>query len=169
MTKMFIRLELAVMRFVLRVYKRVKRMFVKPLELKGLTVEQLIDSKEFREELDVQITMEKKHHTEMSYQAVNAGLRLQRAPIQRLLDRDRQGLLVELAFLAADYDEAGMAYITRMVRDVGDRIVTPEEVSRCTAVIREEYSLRHMNDPASASDEDIQAMMEALRKRKQGN
>ena len=87
---------------------------------------------------------------------------------QRLLDRDRHGLMVELAFLAADYDEAGMAYITRMVRDVGDRIVTPEEVARCAAVIREEYSLRHMTDPASASDEDIQAMMDALRKRKQG-
>ena len=88
---------------------------------------------------------------------------------QRLLDRDRQGLMVELAFLAADYDEAGMAYIARMVKDVGDRIVTPEEVSRCAAVIREEYSLRHMNDISAASDEDIQAMMEALRKRKQGN
>ena len=86
---------------------------------------------------------------------------------QRLLDRDRNGLLVELAFLAADYDEAGMAYIARMVRDVGDRIVTPEEVARCAAVIREEHSLRHMNDPSAASDEDIQAMMEALRKRKQ--
>lgn len=84
----------------------------------------------------------------------------------RILDRDRQGLLVELAFLAADYDEAGMAYITRMVKDVGDHIVTPEEVSRCAAVIREEYALRHMNDPSSATDEDIQAMMEALRKRK---
>ena len=88
MKKLFIRMELAVMRFVLRVYKRIKRMFVKPLDLKGMSVEQLIDSKEFREELDIQIAMEKKHHTEMSYQAVNAGLRLQRAPIQRLLDRD---------------------------------------------------------------------------------
>ena len=88
---------------------------------------------------------------------------------QRLLDRDRQGLLVELAFLAADYDEAGMAYITRMVRDVGDRIITPEEVSRCTAIIREEYALRHMNDPSSASDEEIRAMMEALRKRKKND
>ena len=88
---------------------------------------------------------------------------------RRILDRDRHGLMVELAFLSADYDEAGMAYITRMVRDVGDRIVNPEEVARCTAVIREEYSLRHLNDPSSATDEDIQAMMEALRKRKQGN
>ena len=85
---------------------------------------------------------------------------------QRLLDRDRHGLMVELAFLAADYDEAGMAYITRMVREVGDRIITPDEVSRCAAVIREEYALRHMRDPASASDEDIQAMLDALRKRK---
>ena len=88
---------------------------------------------------------------------------------QRLLDRDRQGLLVELAFLAADYDEAGMAYITRMVRDVGDRIITPEEVSRCAAIIREEYALRHMNDPSSASDEELRAMMEALRKRKKND
>ena len=88
---------------------------------------------------------------------------------QRILDRDRQGLLVELAFLAADYEEAEMAYITRMVKDVGERAVTPEEVSRLTAVIREEYAMRHMSDPASASDEDIAAMLAALRKRKGSN
>ena len=62
-------------------------MFVKPLELKGMTVEQLLDSKEFRKELDIQIQMEQKHHTEMSYKAVEAGLRLQRAPIQRLMEK----------------------------------------------------------------------------------
>jgi hypothetical protein len=87
MKKLFIRLELAVMQFVLRVYKSIKRMFVKPLELKGMTVEQLLDSKQFRKELEVQIEMEQKHHTEMSYKAVEAGLRLQRAPIQRLLEK----------------------------------------------------------------------------------
>lgn len=62
-------------------------MFVKPLELKGMSVEQLLDSKQFKEELDIQIVMERKHHTEMSYKAVEAGLRLQRAPIQRLIDK----------------------------------------------------------------------------------
>ena len=87
MKKLFIRMELAVLQFVLRVFKRVKRMFVKPLELKGMTVEQLLDSKQFKEELDIQIVMERKHHTEMSYKAVEAGLRLQRAPIQRLIDK----------------------------------------------------------------------------------
>jgi hypothetical protein len=87
MKKMFIRMELAVMRFVLRVYKRIKRMFVKPLELQGMTVDQLLDSKEFRKELELQLQIEEKHHTEMSYQAVGAGLRLQRSPIQRLMEK----------------------------------------------------------------------------------
>ena len=88
MKKVFIRMELAVMQFILRVFKRVKRMFIKPLELTGMTVEQLLDSKQFREELQLQIDMEKKHNTEMSYQAVGAGLRLQRAPIQRLIEKN---------------------------------------------------------------------------------
>ena len=87
MKKLFIRMELAVMQFVLRVYKRVKRMFKKPLELKGMSVEQLLDSKDFRKEVQLQLDMEEKHHTEMSYKAVGAGLRLQRAPIQRLMEK----------------------------------------------------------------------------------
>ena len=88
MKKLFIRMELAVMRFLLRVYKRVKRMFKKPLELKGMSVEQLLDSKDFRKEVELQLVMEEKHHTEMSYNAVGAGLRLQRAPIQRLMEKE---------------------------------------------------------------------------------
>ena len=85
---------------------------------------------------------------------------------KHLLDRHRQGLLVELAFLAADYDEAGMAYVTRMVRDVSEQAVTPAEAARIAAIIREEYSLRHMQDPTAASDEDLRQMMETLRNRK---
>ena len=88
MKKVLIKMLLSILRFVQRSYNRVKRMFVKPLELKGMTVEQLLDSKEFRKELQLQLTMEEKHHTEMSYQAVGAGLRLQRAPIQRLIEKD---------------------------------------------------------------------------------
>ena len=85
----------------------------------------------------------------------------------RILDRDRQGLLVELAFLAADYDTDGMAYITRMVRDAAACAVTPDEVSRLTAVIRQEHALRPMSDPSAVSDDDIQGMLDALRARKQ--
>lgn len=84
----------------------------------------------------------------------------------RLLERDRQGLLVELAFLAADYDQDAMAYITRMVKDVGERVMTPQEVSRYAAIIREEHALQRMENPADASDEEILKMMDTLRNRK---
>lgn len=85
----------------------------------------------------------------------------------RLLERHRQGLVIELAFLSADFDDDGMAYITRMVRDAGDRAVTPEDALNYAAIIREEYALRLMNNPEDASDEDILGMLDALRARKQ--
>ena len=83
----------------------------------------------------------------------------------RLLERHTQGLMVELAFLSADYDELGMAYISRMVKDAKDRVA--EDITAYTAIIREEHVLRDMADPSSASDESIQIMLETLRARKQ--
>ena len=85
----------------------------------------------------------------------------------RILDRDRQGLLVELPFLAADYDADQMAYITRMVRDAGVCTVNPDEVSRLAAIIREEHGLLAMANPETMSDDDIQGMLDALRRKKQ--
>ena len=58
MKKQLKKMEFAVMRWLLRVFKKIKRMFIKPLELKGMTVEQLLDSKEFHKEVEVQIAME---------------------------------------------------------------------------------------------------------------
>lgn len=84
-----------------------------------------------------------------------------------LLERDRQGLMVELAFLSANYDEDAMAYISRMVRDARERAVTAQDAANFAAIIREEHALRFIADPASASDEDIQGMLDALRARKQ--
>jgi hypothetical protein len=83
-----------------------------------------------------------------------------------LLERSRQGLLIELAFLSGDYDEAAMAYITRMMRDAKERTVSMEDVDNYIAIIREEDSLRGMANPADMSDEDIQKMLETLRARK---
>ena len=88
---------------------------------------------------------------------------------RRIVERSRQGLLVELAFLAADYDEQGMAYISRMVGQAREKTVTPEEVDSFAAVIREEHALRGMRDPTGLSDESIMDMMAALRRRKQGS
>ncbi len=84
----------------------------------------------------------------------------------RLLERHRQGLMIELAFLSADYDEAGMAYITRMVRDAKERVLNPEDAVNYATIIRDEYALRGLTDPAGATDDDILKMMETLRNRK---
>ncbi|MBQ6848537.1 MAG: DNA primase [Clostridia bacterium] len=84
----------------------------------------------------------------------------------RLLERDSRGLSVELPFLAADYSADEMAYITRMVRDAGVCAVNPEEVSRLTAIIREEHRMQAAGDPETMSDADIQGMLDDLRKQK---
>ena len=53
-----------------------------------------------------------------------------------------------------------------MVKDVGERVITPDEVSRYAAIIREEHALLRMENPSDASDEDILKMMDTLRNRK---
>ena len=122
MNKRVVKMELAVMRWLLRVFKKIKRMFIKPLELKGMTVEQLLDSKEFHKEVDVQVAMEMKHHTEMSHQAVGMGLRLQRAPIQRLIEKEvfdadniiKAYKLIICKQLSSDFSAAEREYIKNL-------------------------------------------------------
>ena len=84
----------------------------------------------------------------------------------RLLERHRQGLLIELAFLSADYDERDMAYIARMLRGAQERTDTPEDMAEYASIIREEYALRGMSDPAAVSDDELRRMMAALREKK---
>ena len=55
--------------------------------LKNMTVGQLLDSDDFKKELQVQIDNECEHHDKMAREAFVKGLRLQRAPIARLRER----------------------------------------------------------------------------------
>ena len=57
------------------------------LDLKQMTIEQLLDSVAFERELIQQIDMEAKHHDDMSRQAFTSGMRLQRAPIATLREK----------------------------------------------------------------------------------
>ena len=57
------------------------------LDLRQMTVEQVLDSVDFERELIKQIENETAHHDQMARQAFSAGMRLQRAPIQSLIDR----------------------------------------------------------------------------------
>ncbi len=85
----------------------------------------------------------------------------------RLLERQRQGLLIELAFLAADYEDGEMSYITRMVTRAKQRAATPEDAMSFATIIRQERRLMGINDPGSVSDADIEELMKTLRERKQ--
>ena len=87
---------------------------------------------------------------------------------RRLLERHRQGLLVELAFLAADYDEQGMAYLSRLVTQARERAASPEDLTNFAAIIRQEHALQGMRDPAALTEDSLRDMMETLREKKQG-
>ena len=84
----------------------------------------------------------------------------------RLLERQSKGLLVELAFLAADYDEEKMAYITRMVHEAQGRSGSMEELRSYGKVLRTEQYFRTLNDTASLPDDQIRDILEELRKQK---
>ena len=57
------------------------------INLREMTIEQLLDSEPFERELIRQIEMETQHHDKMARQAFVSGLRLQRAPIASLRER----------------------------------------------------------------------------------
>jgi len=85
---------------------------------------------------------------------------------EQLIERQKNGLLVELAFLSAAYGEEEMAYITRMVREARERNATLEEARYCADKIREAYSLRGLENPGALPPEDLQNVLAAMRKLK---
>lgn len=55
--------------------------------LSKMTVADVLDSEEFRKELELQINNETEHHDKMMREAFTVKMRLQRAPIARLRER----------------------------------------------------------------------------------
>ena len=86
----------------------------------------------------------------------------------RMLERTRAGLLLDLPFLAADYDEDAMAYISRMMQAAQPLAGTPEEADRYADILLEEHRLRGIAHPESLSDQDLLELMAAMRQSQQG-
>lgn len=82
---------------------------------------------------------------------------------ERLLERQRQGLLIELAFLAGDYDADEMAYISRMVQNARESAHTPEQASEYVQVILDERRALPLSDTAGPSLEQINEFLAAKR------
>ena len=82
---------------------------------------------------------------------------------RQLIERHKNGLLVELAFLSADYSEDEMAYMSRMVRDAKEREASLAEARGYADIIREEYSLRGLENPADVPEDKIHEILAAMR------
>ncbi len=92
-----------------------------------------------------------------------------RALYSRLLDRSRQGLLIDLPFLTADYDENGMAYISNMLKNAREGAHTPEQAVEYVDVILSEHELLVFKNPDQLSqlpDDKIHEMLAAMREHK---
>ena len=87
---------------------------------------------------------------------------------RQMLDRHRSGLLLDLPFLAADYDEDAMAYISRMMQAAQPLAGTPEEAQRYADILLEEYRLRGVATPENLSDQELLDIMAAMRQSQQG-
>lgn len=86
-----------------------------------------------------------------------------------LLERQKQGLLIELPFFAADFEEAQMAYITRTVQAAKERAFTWEDAQSYIAIIREEHALRGLKEPENLDDAQISDILAVIRDRKSKN
>ncbi len=83
-----------------------------------------------------------------------------------LADRKAAGLLIELPFFSADFEDAQMAYIARAVETANKSAFTWEDTQRYIDIILEESALRGLGDPKSLNNEDIQDILALIRERK---
>ena len=82
-----------------------------------------------------------------------------------LIERQREGKEIELAYLSEEYDVDEMAYITKMVRDARERVsaLTEAEVKRYAEIIRYEYRLSALDNPAELTPEQIKQQLESMK------
>ena len=82
-----------------------------------------------------------------------------------LIERQREGKEIELAYLSEEYDIDEMAYITKMVRDARERVsaLTEAEVKRYAEIIRYEYRLSALDNPAELTPEQIKQQLESMK------
>ena len=86
---------------------------------------------------------------------------------RRILERQRQGLLLELSFFAADFDDDQMAYITHMVQEAKGDAFTAADALRYAGIIEEEHRLQKVNKPEELDNAEIADILSFLRDKKQ--
>lgn len=83
-----------------------------------------------------------------------------------LLGRHTQGLLIDLPFFAADFEDAEMAYITRAVQTAKERAFTWGDAQSYVDIIKEEHALRGLKEPDNLDNDQIADILAVIRERK---
>ncbi len=84
-----------------------------------------------------------------------------------ITERQRQGLLVELPILAAEFNEEEMAYITSVLHAAQMRAEAVSDLLQYVEIIRSEKTLASMSEVSDLSDQDLRLLMEKMREMKQ--
>ncbi len=85
-----------------------------------------------------------------------------------LLERFHKGLMIELAYFSEEYNTDEMAYISKMVREARERVasLTVEEAKRYVEIIKHEYQMQDLQNPANLTPEQIQEKLKAMKEMK---
>lgn len=84
-----------------------------------------------------------------------------------LVQRQEQGLLVELPILAAEFNEDEMAYITFLLNGAQTRAEALSDLMQYVEIIRSEKTFATMSDVSQLSDDDMRLLMQKMRDMKQ--
>lgn len=86
-----------------------------------------------------------------------------------LLERYRDGRVIELSYLTEEYNAEEMAYISKMVKDARERVtsLSPEEAKRYVKVILHEHQLHDLQNPSDLTPEQIQEKLKTMKQMKQ--
>ncbi|MBP5303351.1 MAG: toprim domain-containing protein, partial [Clostridia bacterium] len=85
-----------------------------------------------------------------------------------IVERSKQNLLLELSFLAEDFEENEMAYITKMLHSAQLLSGTKEELKQFVDVLIEESQKRGAEHPETMTDEEIMEYMQQLKNQQKG-
>lgn len=88
---------------------------------------------------------------------------------QYLAGRKEAGLLIELPFFSADFDDAEMAYIARAVETANKSAFTWDDTRQYIDIILEETALRGLGDPKTLNNDDIADILAVMRAKKNKN
>ncbi len=85
---------------------------------------------------------------------------------RHLIERFEKGLMIDLSYLSADYEDDQMAYISRMVQNARGNPGSPEQAAEYIGVIISEHRLLALNNPEQLPEDKIREILDAMRAQK---